>query len=194
MKMEERMKMAGIISGICAVTFAIPHFWFWFGVSLAYPGDFQEMPEGSVLLVVGGLAVLAAVSAVVFTHSSWVRSLPGWTTTLPALAVSVGLTVWGLAFFGLQIQLSLNGAASSEQYFASETNPNAIWGLYWYSLFTVWGLSLCTAALYFHGLKKHQGGAAPVNMCRPSNSARLMQMVDVRHATDVTARKDGERR
>jgi len=166
MKIEERMRMAGIVSGICAVVFAIPHFWFWCGVSLAYPGDFQEMPKNSALLIVGGLAVLAAVCAVVFTHSSWVRRLPGWATTLPALAVSTGLTVWGLAFFGLQVQLAFNDATSSEQYFASEANPNAVWGLYWYSLFIVWGLSLGTAAFYFHRLKKYQGRATPVKAPR----------------------------
>lgn len=194
MKTEERMSMAGMICGICAVVFAVPHFWFWCGVSLAYPGDFQEMSSNSALLIVGGLAVLAAVCAIVFTHSPWIRRLPGWATTLPALAVSAGLTVWGLAYFGLQILLAFDGAASSEQYFASETNPNAIWGLYWYSLFTVWGVSLGMAAFYFHRIKKHQDGVAPDGMCRPSGFARLMQVVNVRHAIDATARKDGEKK
>jgi hypothetical protein len=159
MKTEERMRMAGIISGVCAVVFAVPHFWFWCGVSLAYPGDFQEMSNDGALLIVGGLAVLAAICAIAFTHSPWIRRLPGWATTLPALAVSVGLTFWGLAYFGLQILLAFDGATSSEQYFASEANPNAVWGLYWYSLFIAWGVSLGMAALYLHELKKRQAGA-----------------------------------
>lgn len=192
MKIEERMRMAGLVSGVCAVVFAIPHFWFWFGVSLTYPGDFQGTAKNSALLIVGGLAVLAAICAIVFTHSRWVRRLPEWASTLPALAISAGLTTWGVAYFCLQVQLAFNEAASSEQYFASETNPNAIWGLYWYSLFIAWGLSLGTAAFYFHRLKKYQGGAAPEKMCRPSCSARLMQIADVHHAIDLTARKDGE--
>lgn len=165
MRTEERMRMAGIISGTCAVVFAIPHFWFWCGVSFAYPGDFQEMPQNSAPLVVGGLAFLAAICAIVFTHSPWVRRLPGWASTLPALAVSAGLTLWGLAFFGLQILLSFNDATSSEQYFASETNPGAIWGLYWYSLFIVWGLSLGTAAFYFHELRKCRTRAEHEGIC-----------------------------
>jgi len=188
------MRLAGMISGICAVVFAVPHFWFWCGVSLAYPGDFQEMSNNSALLIVGGLAVLAAVCAIVFTHSPWIRRLPGWVTTLPALAVSGGLTVWGLAYFGLQILLAFDGAASSEQYFASETNPNAIWGLYWYSLFIVWGVSLGMAAFYFHRIKKPQDGVAPEGMCRSSCLVRLMQIVNVRHAIDATSREDGEKK
>lgn len=176
MKTEERMRMAGIISGTCAVVFAIPHFWFWCGISFAYPGDFQEMPQNSAPLVVGGLAVLAAVCAIVFTRSPWVRRLPGWASTLPALAVSVGLTAWGLAFFGLQVLLALNDATSSEQYFASETNPGAIWGLYWYSLFTVWGLSTGAAAFYFHEMKK----------CRTR-----VQHEGARGSRDLTGRRRG---
>lgn len=194
MKIEKRMRMAGLVSGVCAVVFAIPHFWFWFGVSLTYPGDFQGTAKNSALLIVGGLAVLAAICAIVFTHSPWVRRLPEWTSTLPALAISAGLTMWGLTCFGLQIHLAFNEAASSDQYFASVANPNAVWGLYWYSLFVLWGLSLGTAAFYFHRLKKFQDGAAPEDMCRPSCFARLMQIVNAHHAIDATARKDGERK
>ena len=154
MRTEERMKMAGIIASISAMVFAVPHFWFWCGISFAFPGDFQNMSKTNALLTVGGFAVLAAVYAIVFTHSSWVKRLPEFITALPAWVGSVGFTLWGLAYFGLQVQLAFNNAISSQQYFASDTNPNAIWGLYWYSLFIVWGLSLGMAAFNFHKLRK----------------------------------------
>jgi hypothetical protein len=156
MRKDDRMRLAGMIAGISAIVFAIPHFWFWCGISSAYPGDFQDMPRDSALLLVGGLAVLAAVYAIVFTHSSWVRSLPEFIAALPAWVAAVGFTLWGLAYFVLQVQLAFGDATSSGQYFASDTNPNAVWGLYWYSLFIVWGLSLGTAAFCFHGLKRRR--------------------------------------
>jgi len=173
MKIEERMRMAGIIASISAMVFALPHFWFWYGISFAYPGDFQNMPKTNVLLIVGGFAVLAAVYTIVITHSSWVKRLPEFIVASPAWVGSVGFTVWGLAYFSLQVQLAFNNDISSQQYIASETNPNAIWGLYWYSLFIVWGLSLGIAAFYFHKLRKCQDGAAHEHPSRSSQS-RLM--------------------
>ncbi len=148
--------MAGIIACISAIVFAIPHFWFWFGISLAYPGDFPTMPHDDILLVVGGLALLAAIYAILFTHSSLLRRLPEFIIALPAWVGSVGFTIWGLAYFGLQVQLAVQGVQSSSQYAFSDTNPNAIWGLYWYSLFVIWGLSLGIAAFYSYKLKKNQ--------------------------------------
>lgn len=156
MKIGERMRVAGIVASISAIVFAVPHFWFWCGISLAFPGDFQNTSKTDALLMVGGFAVLAAVYAIVFTHSSWAKRLPESITAFPAWVGSVGFTVWGLAYFGLQVQLAFDNDISSQQYFASETNPNAIWGLYWYSLFIVWGLSLGIAAFYFHRVKKCQ--------------------------------------
>jgi len=156
MKTEERMRLAGMVAGISALVFAVPHFWFWCGISFAFPGDFEDLSRTNVLLIVGGLAVLAGVYAVVFTHSQWVRRLPEFFTALPAWVGSAGFTLWGLAYFGLQIQLAFSDATSSDRYFASDTNPNAIWGIYWYSLFVVWGLSLGMTAFYFHRLKRGQ--------------------------------------
>jgi hypothetical protein len=165
-----RMRMAGIIASISAVVFAIPHFWFWCGISLAFPGDFQNMSKTSALLIVGGFAVLAAVYSIVFTHSPWVKRLPEIIVTLPAWVGSVGFTLWGFAYFGLQVQLALDNNISSEQYFASDTNPNAIWGLYWYSLFIMWGLSLGMAAFCFHKHVKRQYSAPERGPARSSQS------------------------
>ena len=160
MKMEERMRMAGIIAAVSAMFFAIPHFWFWLGISLAYPGDLQNTPKNAASLAVGGFAVLAAIYAIFLTHSSRARRLPASIVALPAWGGSVGFTLWGIAYFGLQVQLAFENAVSSQQYFASDTNPNAIWGLYWYSLFIIWGLSLGSAAFYYHRLMKRQDKAA----------------------------------
>lgn len=149
-----------MIASISAMIFAIPHFWFWFGISLTFPGDFQGTSKTVALLMVGGFAVLAAIYAIVLTHSSWVKRLPEFIVALPAWVGSIGFTLWGLAYFGLQVRLAFNNAVSSQQYFASETNPNAVWGLYWYSLFIVWGLSLGVAAFYYHKDKRCQDRAA----------------------------------
>jgi hypothetical protein len=148
------MKAAGAIACICAVVFAIPHFWFYYGASLAYPGDFMTSLSGDgVLLFVGGFALVAAIYALAFTRLSFVRRLPELIITLPAWFGAIGFTVWGLAYFGLQVQLAVQQSYSSAQYYASTTNPSAIWGLYWYSLFILWGLSLGTAAFYYHKRK-----------------------------------------
>jgi len=175
MMTEERMRMTGIIASISAIVFAIPHFWFWYGISLAFPGDFHDLSKTNALLIVGGFAVLAAIYAMVFTHSSWVKRLPEFIIALPAWVGSVGFTLWGLAYFGLQVHLASNNAISSQQYFASDTNPNAIWGLYWYSLFIVWGLSLGMAAFYFHKLKKSQNWAAHEDLREARDLTRLTQ-------------------
>lgn len=177
MKIEERMRRAGIIASISAMVFSVPHFWFWFGISFAYPGDFQNTSKTNALLLVGGLAILAAIYAIVFAHSSWVKRLPEFIVALPAWVGSVGFTLWGLAYFGLQVQLAFNKAISSQQYFASDTNPNAIWGLYWYSLFIVWGLSLGMAAFCFHKLKKCQNRAAHEDLREARDLTRRTQRV-----------------
>jgi len=177
MKIEERMRMAGIIASISAIVFAIPHFWFWYGVSLAFPGDFHELSKTNALLIVGGFAILAAIYAMVFTHASWVKRLPEFITALPAWVGSIGFSLWGFAYFGLQVQLAFDDAASSQQYFASDTNPNAIWGLYWYSLFIVWGLSLGMAAFYFHKLKKGQKRAADEDPLDARDPSRRTQTI-----------------
>jgi len=159
MMTADRMRMAGMIACISAVAFAVPHFWFWLGVPLSYPGDFQDLSGNSALLIVGGLAVLASAYAIVLTQSSLARRLPERIAVLPAWIGGAGFTLWGLAYFGLQVQLAFGDAASSDQYFASDANPNAIWGLYWYSLFIVWGLSLTIAAFCFHVQNRRQNRA-----------------------------------
>lgn len=167
MNTERRMRMAGVVACVSAVVFALPHFWFWFGVSATYPDDFQDMSGSGELLAVGGLAVLAAIYAIVLTYSSWMNRLPEFIIALPAWVGGVGFTFWGLAYFGLQVVLAINNDTSSRQYIASDTNPNAAWGLYWYSLFIVWGLSLGMAAFYYHRQRKSQGGAeSPFGLLR----------------------------
>jgi hypothetical protein len=76
--------------------------------------------------------------------------------TLPAWFGSIGFTLWGLLYFGLQIQIAIFGIGSAPQYAVNNASPNAIWGFYWYSLFIVWGVSLGIAAFYFHKLKNSQ--------------------------------------
>jgi hypothetical protein len=150
------MKTAGMIAGIAAIVFALPHFWFWFGIDLAFPGDFSTLSRGDILWIVGGFAIVAAIYAIAFTHLSFVRRLPVWIVTLPAWFGSIGFTLWGLLYFGLQIQIAIFGIQSAPQYAANNASPNAIWGYYWYSLFILWGVSLGIAAFYFHKLKNSQ--------------------------------------
>lgn len=157
MKTEKRMKHAGIIAAVSAVVFAIPHFWFWCGVTLAFPGDYPlTLLHSDVLLFVGGFAALAAVYALAFTQLQVVRRLPEFVVALPAWLGAIGLTLWGLAFFGVQVQLALGWLPSTSIYAVQNINPNAVWGYCWYSLFVLWGLSLGAAAFYYHKRKKDQ--------------------------------------
>jgi hypothetical protein len=157
MNIEKRLKMTGIVACISAIVFAIPHFWLWFGVSFTFPGDFQNVSHADILWIVGGFAILVGIYAIAFTHSLTLRRrLPELIMTLPAWIGSIGFTLWGLAFFALQIQIAINGIQSAPQYAAANANPDAIWGYYWYSLFIIWGLSLGIAVFYFHKLKNCQ--------------------------------------
>jgi hypothetical protein len=157
MKTEERMRKAGMVACISATVFAVPHFWFYCGVSLAYPGDFPAtLPNSGALLLVGAIALLAAIYAIAFTHLSFVRRLPRLIVTLPAWFGGIGSTLWGLAYFSLQIQLELGWASSASQFAARNADRNATWGYYWYSLFIVWGLSLVVAAFYYLRFMKDQ--------------------------------------
>jgi hypothetical protein len=181
------MRVAGIIACISAMVFAIPHFWFWYGISFTFPGDFQTLSKTNVLLIVGGFAILAAIYAIVFTHSSWGKRLPEFIIALPAWSGAVGFTLWGLAYFSLQVLLTLNNDISSPQYFTSTTNPNAFWGIYWYLVFLIWGLSLGISAFYFHKLMKCQNKDALESISEASyltkhpKSHRLMHAFKARN-------------
>jgi hypothetical protein len=158
MKIENRMKMAGIIACVSAILFALPHFWFGLGIPLAFPGDFQTLSDNNVLWGVGGLAILAAIYAIAFTHSSLGRRLPELIIALPAWIGSVGFTLWGLSYFNLQFLFAINRVQSTPQFAAQDAGPNAIWGYYWYSVFIIWGLSLGIAAFYFHAIARKNNG------------------------------------
>lgn len=160
MKIEKRMKMAGIVAGISSILFALPHFWFGLGIPLAYPGDFQTLPSNNwdqliVYWGVGGLAILAAIYAIALVHSLRWR-LPEMIMTFPAWIGSVGFTMWGLSFFNLQFLFAINRVQSTPQYAIGDASPMAIWAYYWNSLFIIWGLSLGIAAFYFHKIKNSQ--------------------------------------
>jgi hypothetical protein len=76
MNIEKRMKTAGIVAGITAIVWSLPHFWFWFGFSLTYPGDFPtSLPQSDILWIVGGFAIVAAIYAIA---SSMIRPMVGW--------------------------------------------------------------------------------------------------------------------
>ncbi len=133
METEKKMRIAGMIAGVSAVVFALPHFWYYYGISFTFPGDFPStLPHSDVLLVVGGLALLAAMYAIAFTHLAFVRRLPSLIVTLPAWFGAIGLTVWGLAYYVLQVQIALGWIPSTSQHVAQNANPNAVWGYYWY--------------------------------------------------------------
>jgi hypothetical protein len=156
-KTEERMKVAGVVACLSATAFAIPHFWFYCGVSLTYPGDLpQTTPDNGALLIVGGFALLAAAYAIAFTHLLFVKRLPKLIVTLPALFGGIGFTFWGLSYFSMRMPLALGVVSSTSEFAARNAEPNAAWGYYWYSLFIVWGLSLVIAAFYYLRFMKSQ--------------------------------------
>lgn len=152
MQMEKRLKLAGLIAGIAAIVWALPHFWFWSGISLAFPGEFPAGPRGDIYWIVGGFGVLMGLYAIGLTHLKWVRRLPEPIVAFPAWTGAVGLTVWGAAFFNLMVQIALGAAQPNEL----QDHPNAVWGYYWYSLFILWGVSLGFSAFYFHKVRKKQ--------------------------------------
>jgi hypothetical protein len=158
---EKRMKLAGKIACIAAVVFALPHFWMGVGIPFGFPGDpadLQNVSDPGVFWFVGGFALVAAVYAIGFTHSfRWMPRfidslrwrLPTWLVTLPAWVGGISFTLWGLGYFGLQLQFAMGVAQPTAQ----QADPNAILGYYWYSLFILWGVSLGLAAYYFLKVK-----------------------------------------
>ena len=120
----------------------------------------QDVSDPSVFWIVGGFALVAAVYALLLTHSfRWLPQsvdslkwrLPEPLVAFPAWFGAVGFTLWGLGYFSLILQIAM-GLAPPPQF----DSPNAILGYYWYSLFILWGLSLGFAAFYFHKVKKGQ--------------------------------------
>lgn len=158
MKTQKKMRTVGTIAGVSAIVFALPHFWYYYGVSLTYPGDFPPtLPHSDALLVVGGFALLAAIYAIALTHLAFVRRLPALLITLPAWFGAIGFTAWGLVYYVIQVQIALGWVPSTSQYVVQNANPNAVWGYYWYALFILWGVSLGLTAYYYHKSRKDNG-------------------------------------
>ncbi|MCX5198575.1 DUF3995 domain-containing protein [Streptomyces sp. NBC_00249] len=140
----------GYAAAAAALAYAAPHFWWGAGIGATFPGDFAGAPHGTWEAAVGywgmgGVAVLGAVVALALVRP-WGRRLPRRLLAVPVLAASAGMTLWGFTYFALQYLLAAERVVSAPAFAAQDAHPQAAWGLFWYALFVVWGVTLGAAA------------------------------------------------
>ncbi|MFK0253163.1 DUF3995 domain-containing protein [Streptomyces sp. NPDC090445] len=145
-----RSGYAGYVAAVAALAYAAPHFWWGAGIGATFPGDFAGAPHGTWEAAVGywgmgGVAVLGAVIALALVRP-WGRRLPRRLLAVPALVASVGMSLWGFTYFALQYLLAAERVVSAPAFAAKDAHPQAVWGLFWYGLFLVWGIALGVAA------------------------------------------------
>ncbi|MCP3741867.1 DUF3995 domain-containing protein [Rossellomorea sp. BNER] len=156
--MEKRLKWSAYIASLSALLYALPHFWWGLGIGFMFPGDFETAPDDFFAKaigywVMGGLALVAAWLAFRFTRSSSFRPV-GKLMIVSAWIGSAGLTLWGFSYFVLQFQLAIGRVQSAPAFAAQDASPMAIWGLFWYSLFLIGGVSIGFASYYAQKIQR----------------------------------------
>ncbi|MGW4893778.1 DUF3995 domain-containing protein [Kitasatospora sp. NPDC004240] len=145
-----RGELAGHVAAVAALAYAAPHFWWGAGVGATFPGDFASAPHGTWEAAIGywvmGAVAVAGAGLSLALVRPWGRRLPDRLIALPALAASVGMTLWGLTYFAMQYLLAADRVVSAPAFAAKDAHPQAAWGLFWYGLFVLWGLTLGAAA------------------------------------------------
>ncbi|WP_019883953.1 DUF3995 domain-containing protein [Streptomyces purpureus] len=141
---------AAYTAAAAALAYAAPHFWWGAGVGATFPGDFATAPHGTMeaaigYWVMGAVSVFGALLAVALVHP-WGRRLPDRLIAVPALIAAVGMSLWGFTYFAMQYLLAAERVVSSPAFAAKDAHPQAAWGLFWYGLFLIWGITLGTAA------------------------------------------------
>jgi hypothetical protein len=135
---------------MAALGFALPHVWWLFGVSWAFPGDFSEISSQSKAQALGDWVIV--MFAIVFALLPFALVTPRGRVLhrrmLYVLAwfASVVLVLWSLGYFYMQIMLAAGRVVSAPKYAAQDGSPSAVWGFYWYGLFLVWGIALGATA------------------------------------------------
>ncbi|MGW5342859.1 DUF3995 domain-containing protein [Streptomyces sp. HUAS TT3] len=145
-----RVGYSGYVAAVAALAYAAPHFWWGAGIGATFPGDFAGAPHGTWEAAVGywgmgGVAVFGAVLALALVRP-WGRRLPRRLLAVPALIASFGMSLWGFTYFALQYLLAAGRVVSAPAFAAKDAHPDAVWGLFWYGLFLVWGIALGVAA------------------------------------------------
>ncbi|WP_156323960.1 DUF3995 domain-containing protein [Bacillus sp. JCM 19034] len=148
------LKTAAFTACMTAIVYALPHFWWGLGISLAFPGDFNSVPNDPVgnfiaYWVMGIISLAAAVFAFAFVLP-WGKRIPRLLLLIPAWLGAIGLTVWGFGFIYLRFFLFIGRVESAPAFALQDSDPTAVgWATFWYGLFIIWGIALGTAAFQF---------------------------------------------
>ncbi|MFJ4779900.1 DUF3995 domain-containing protein [Streptomyces sp. NPDC088762] len=145
-----RPARAGYLAAVAALGYAAPHFWWGAGVPAMFPGDFATAPQGNLeaavgYWVMGALAAFGAVLSLALVRP-WGRRVPALLIAVPSGLAAIGMTLWGFTYFAMQYLISVGRVVPAPAFAAKDAHPQAVWGLFWYGLFVVWGVSLGIAA------------------------------------------------
>ncbi|WP_329390278.1 DUF3995 domain-containing protein [Streptomyces sp. NBC_01351] len=156
-----RSAWPGWVAAAAALAYAAPHFWWGAGVSAMFPGDFAMAPDGNLEAAIGywfmgALAVFGAVLALALVRP-WGRRFPALLIAVPSGLAAIGMILWGFMYFAMQYMLAVGRVVSSPAFAAKDAHPQAAWGLFWYGLFLVWGITLGIAA--WQRLRARRDGA-----------------------------------
>ncbi|WP_088104561.1 DUF3995 domain-containing protein [Halalkalibacter urbisdiaboli] len=153
-KKDVYLMVAAYTACAAGLLYALPHFWWGLGISVAFPGDYNAAPDDPVsqfiaYWLMGMVSMGAALFALAFVHS-WGQRIPRMLLLIPAWIAAVGLITWGLGFVYLRFFLAIGRVLSAPEFVLQDSDLRAIgWGLFWYSLFVIWGVSLWVAARRF---------------------------------------------
>ncbi|MEV6979213.1 DUF3995 domain-containing protein [Kitasatospora sp. NPDC093806] len=145
-----RTRWAGYTAAAAALAYAAPHFWWGAGVAATFPGDFATAPHGDLeaaigYWVMGAVAVFGAVLSLALVRP-WGRRVPARLLAVPAGIAGVGMTLWGFTYFAMRYLLAADRVVSAPAFAAQDAHPQSAWGLFWYGLFLLWGLTLAAAS------------------------------------------------
>ncbi|MEV7560210.1 DUF3995 domain-containing protein [Streptomyces sp. NPDC089795] len=140
----------GCTAAVAALGYAAPHFWWGAGIGAMFPGDFAGAPQGNLEAAIGywgmgAVAVFGAVLSLALVRP-WGRRIPALLIAVPAGIAACGMTLWGFTYFAMQYLLAADRVVSSPAFAAKDAHPQAAWGLFWYGLFLLWGITLGIAA------------------------------------------------
>ncbi|MFD9410701.1 DUF3995 domain-containing protein [Streptomyces sp. NPDC059989] len=140
----------GYVAAVAALGYAAPHFWWGAGISSMFPGDFATAPHANLEAAIGywmmgALAAFGAVLSLALVRP-WGRRIPALLIAVPSGLAAIGMTLWGFTYFAMQYLLSADRVVSAPAFAAKDAHPQAAWGLFWYALFLIWGITLGIAA------------------------------------------------
>ncbi|WP_228989645.1 DUF3995 domain-containing protein [Streptomyces sp. DH8] len=140
----------GYAAAVAALGYAAPHFWWGADVPAMFPGDFATAPQGNLeaaigYWVMGAVAVFGAVLSLALVRP-WGRRVPALLIAVPSGLAAIGMALWGFTYFAMQYLINAGRVVSAPAFAAQDAHPQAAWGLFWYALFLIWGITLGIAA------------------------------------------------